>query len=235
MTHLAGKTTQATGTGIGTLLGTMLYMAPEQVEGRDVDARSDIFSLGAVIYEMVTGQRAFKGDSPASVIGAILKDEPTPISTLQPLAPPALDHLVTVCLAKDPDERWQSAADLARALQWITANGFNRELVWDKADRGSWMRPAAIGAVVLLAVAAAAWPALRPSATSTATVIRLSILPPPGGRFTPPTASSIVAPQVALSPDGKLVAFIAEVPGIQAAHLGPRARHSRAGDAGSYG
>ena len=82
-----GDTTMVKGTGIGTLLGTMPYMAPEQIEGRDVDARSDIFSLGAVIYEMVTGQRAFKGDSPASVIGAILKDEPAPIESLQPLAP----------------------------------------------------------------------------------------------------------------------------------------------------
>ncbi len=79
------------GTGIGTLLGTMPYMAPEQIEGRDVDARSDIFSLGAVIYEMVTGQRAFKGDSPASVIGAILKDEPAPIASVTAGAA-ALDH-----------------------------------------------------------------------------------------------------------------------------------------------
>ena len=113
------------GTGIGTLLGTMPYMAPEQIEGRDVDARSDIFSLGAVIYEMVTGQRAFKGDSPASVIGAIMKDEPPPMTSLQPLTPAALDHVVTTCLAKDPDERWQSAADIARELKWIGPAGLD--------------------------------------------------------------------------------------------------------------
>ena len=115
-----GDTTMVKGTGIGTLLGTMPYMAPEQIEGRDVDARSDIFSLGAVIYEMITGQRAFKGDSPASVIGAILKDEPAPMKSLQPLAPAALDHIVSVCLAKDPDERWQSSADISRELKWVS-------------------------------------------------------------------------------------------------------------------
>ena len=114
------------GTGIGTLLGTMPYMAPEQIEGREVDARSDIFSLGAVIYEMVTGQRAFKGESPASVIGAILKDEPAPMKTLQPLTPAALDHVVTACLAKDPDERWQSAADIARELKWVRREAASR-------------------------------------------------------------------------------------------------------------
>src|SRR6185436_20032694 len=118
-----GDTTMVKGTGVGTLLGTMPYMAPEQIEGRDVDARSDIFSLGAVIYEMVTGQRAFKGDSPASVIGAILKDEPAPMKALQPLTPSAFDHVVTTCLAKDPDERWQSAADVARELKWIASSG----------------------------------------------------------------------------------------------------------------
>ena len=115
-----GDTTLVKGTGIGTLLGTMPYMAPEQVEGREVDARSDIFSLGAVIYEMVTGHRAFKGESPASVIGAILKDQPASIASVQPVAPAALDHVVMTCLAKEPDERWQSAADIARQLKWVT-------------------------------------------------------------------------------------------------------------------
>jgi serine/threonine-protein kinase len=118
MQTLAGGSTQAPGTGVGTLLGTMPYMSPEQVEGRDVDARSDIFSLGAVLYEMITGQRAFNGSSPASVIGAILKDYPAPMKSLQPLTPAALDFVVAGCLAKDPDERWQSAADVGRQLKW---------------------------------------------------------------------------------------------------------------------
>ena len=88
------------------------YMAPEQVEGREADARSDVWAFGAVLYEMATGKRPFDGESPASVIGAILKDHPPPISARQPLTPSALDDLVETCLAKDPDERWQSIGDV---------------------------------------------------------------------------------------------------------------------------
>jgi Tol biopolymer transport system component/predicted Ser/Thr protein kinase len=215
MSNLAGETTQASGTGIGTLLGTMPYMSPEQVEGRDVDARSDIFSFGAVLYEMVTGQRAFNGDSPASVIGAILKDEPARISTLQPLAPAALDRAVSTCLAKDPDERWQSAADLARELRWLTSAEAIPVPTRVKPRRAVWLGPAAAGAAVAIALAVVAFPTLRGPVPPAPAVVRLSILPPAGGRFTPPSASSIVAPQVALSPDGKLVAFVAEIPGVR--------------------
>jgi eukaryotic-like serine/threonine-protein kinase len=100
----------------GTILGTVQYMAPEQVEGKAADARSDIWALGAVIHETVTGTRPFRGDTPASIIGAILRDDPPPISRVQPQAPPLLDHIVTRCLAKDPDDRWQSARDLRTAL-----------------------------------------------------------------------------------------------------------------------
>src|SRR5262245_14930310 len=107
----------------GTILGTLQYMAPEQVEGREADARSDIFALGAIVYEMVTGQRAFSGKSQASVIAAILERQPPTMSTLQPLTPPLLDHIVRRCLAKDPDERWQSAADLMRDLKWVVEPG----------------------------------------------------------------------------------------------------------------
>ena len=155
---LVGNTTQAPGTGVGTLLGTMPYMAPEQVEGREVDARSDIFSLGTVIYEMVTGQRAFKGDSPASVIGAILKDEPVPMKTLQPLAPAALEHVVTTCLAKDPDERWQSASDIARELKWVAHADANATAptTAPASTRGLWavaVAAAALAAAFRLAMA----------------------------------------------------------------------------------
>ena len=102
----------------GMILGTVQYMAPEQVEGKEADGRSDIWALGAVIYEMVTGTRPFQGETPASVIGAILKDDPPPLSRVQPLTPPLLDHIVSRCLAKDPDDRWQSARDLRTALGW---------------------------------------------------------------------------------------------------------------------
>ena len=96
-------------TAQGTILGTLQYMAPEQLEGKEVDARTDIFAFGAVVYEMATGKRAFEGKSQASVIAAILEDDPPPMSSLQPMTPPALDRVVKKCLAKEPDERWQTA------------------------------------------------------------------------------------------------------------------------------
>ncbi len=110
----------------GRFSGTIQYMAPEQVEGKEADTRSDIWALGAVLYEMITGARPFTGDTPASVIGAILKDTPPPISTHQPLAPRALDDVVERCLAKDPDERWQSVADVGRLLQGVASNRIGR-------------------------------------------------------------------------------------------------------------
>ncbi len=103
----------------GMLVGTFQYMAPEQLEGREADARTDIFALGEVMYEMATGKPAFSGKSRASLIAAILTTEPPPITQLQPLAPPALERIVKKCLSKDPDERWQSASDLASELSWI--------------------------------------------------------------------------------------------------------------------
>ncbi len=102
----------------GTLLGTLQYMAPEQLEGKEADARTDIFAFGAIVYEMVTGTRAFEGRSHASLIAAILEHEPPAMTKLQPVTPPFLDHIVRRCLAKDPEERWQSAADLVPELRW---------------------------------------------------------------------------------------------------------------------
>ena len=104
----------------GTIVGTFQYMSPEQVEGKELDGRSDIFSLGAVLYEMVTGQRAFEGKSQLSVASAILEKDPAPISTLKPLTPRNLDHVIRRCLAKDPDDRWQSARDLSLELKSIS-------------------------------------------------------------------------------------------------------------------
>jgi len=101
-------------TAQGTILGTFQYMAPEQLEGKDADARTDIFAFGAVLYEMLTGKKAFEGKTQASLIHAIIGVDPPPIGSLQPLVPPTLDHIARRCLAKDPDERWQSASDLMR-------------------------------------------------------------------------------------------------------------------------
>jgi eukaryotic-like serine/threonine-protein kinase len=110
-------------TGKGTILGTLQYMAPEQLEGKETDARSDIFAFGAVLYEMATGRKAFEGKSAPSVMAAILERDPAPISTLQPLSPPGLDHVLKNCIAKDPDARWHGAADLAKELRWIAESG----------------------------------------------------------------------------------------------------------------
>ena len=106
-------------TAQGTVVGTFQYMSPEQVEGKELDGRSDIFSLGSVLYEMLTGQRAFQGQSRLSVASAILEKEPAPISSVKPMTPPSLDRCVRRCLAKDPEQRWQSAGDLADELRWI--------------------------------------------------------------------------------------------------------------------
>src|SRR4029453_2482604 len=103
----------------GTILGTFQYMAPEQLEGREADGRTDIFAFGAVLYEMATGKKAFPGASQASLISAIMKEDPAPITTVSPLSPPALDHVARKCLAKNPEDRWQSAADLRSELRWI--------------------------------------------------------------------------------------------------------------------
>ena len=106
-------------TAEGLIVGTLQYMAPEQVEGRAADARTDLWALGAILYEMLTGKRAFAGDSAASLIGNIMHAEPPALATLQPLTPPAVDRLVRKCLAKDPDGRWQSASDVADEARWI--------------------------------------------------------------------------------------------------------------------
>ena len=112
-------TTPASLTVQGTILGTVQYMAPEQIEGHEADGRTDIFAFGAVLYEMLTGTKAFSGASPASLIASILSSQPPKVSTVQTLAPAALDHLIARCLAKDPEDRWQSARDVKLELSWI--------------------------------------------------------------------------------------------------------------------
>ena len=113
-------------TEVGSISGTVLYMAPEQIEGREVDSRTDIFAFGIVLFEMLSGQRPFAGDSRASLMAAIVAAEPPALSSLQPRVPAALERLIRRCLAKDPDDRWQTARDMAAELRWIAEGGPGR-------------------------------------------------------------------------------------------------------------
>jgi serine/threonine protein kinase len=135
----------------GHIVGTVQYMSPEQIEGKDLDARSDIFSLGAVLYEMVTGLRAFEGKSRLSVASAILEKEPAPISNVRPLTPPALVHVVKKCMAKAADERWQSASDLASELTWIAESGRDAAAPSSTFGKtGKWLAWIALGALCVV-------------------------------------------------------------------------------------
>jgi serine/threonine protein kinase len=140
----------------GTIVGTVQYMAPEQLRGRDADSRSDIFAFGVVLYEMLTGAKAFPGDNQLSVGAAILDREPVPLRTLVASAPPALDRVVSRCLAKDPDERWQSTSDLASELRWI-AHASSSEAPHEPPRRSaSWRTPTLVAAALAAAAASAA-------------------------------------------------------------------------------
>jgi Tol biopolymer transport system component len=189
-------------TGEGRIVGTVPYMSPEQLEGKEPDARTDIFALGALLYEMLTGRRAFTGKTQASLIAAILTSEPAPVSRLVPLTPPALDHVVAKCLAKDSDHRWQSARDLAGELRWIAEAGPAAvgPLVAGRR-RGVWL-----GWVVAAALGIAALAALlrSPAAPPAAAVVTASLLPPPGIEY----GFDVDQGPPALSPDGRRVAFI---------------------------
>ena len=123
------QATVAALTGAHTVVGTPQYMAPEQIEAREVDARTDIFAFGCVLYELLTGQRAFDGKTSSSIMAAVLATKPRPIEELVPLTPPALERIVSRCLAKDPEDRWQTARDVAAELQWV-----------GRVDRGSACR-----------------------------------------------------------------------------------------------
>jgi len=119
-TSAPGVTTSEPLTGRGVIVGTLPYMAPEQIEGKSVDARTDLWALGTILYEMLTGKPAFEGDTSASLIGAILEREPEPLAERGGVMPPALGRLVRKCLAKTPDDRWDSAHDVADELRWIS-------------------------------------------------------------------------------------------------------------------
>ncbi len=167
----------------GIVVGTFQYMSPEQIEGKEADPRSDIFALGAVLYEMATGKRAFEGKSHISVASAVLEKQPEPISAVQPLAPVALEHVVKVCLAKDPEERWQSAADVARELRWIAQQTTTMQASaaarfgFPRRTSALWM----LVAVVALATGALfSWLALhnQPSAATAQPKVRFTVEAP---------------------------------------------------------
>ena len=196
LTAAATQTTPMTQEG--TIVGTFQYMSPEQVEGKELDGRSDIFSFGAVLYEMLTGQRAFPGKSQLSVASAILEKEPAPISSIKPMTPPALDHTIRRCLAKDPEGRWQTARDLALELKWIAADAPQLAMpaIRSNRERRIW-----IFAVVTLLLALAAvyfrTSPDRPQSTWS------SILAPENTLF------AYFAGPVTVSHDGRKLAFVA--------------------------
>ena len=185
-------------TGEGTLLGTLPYMSPEQVEGKEADARSDIWALGTVLYEMATGKPAFEGKSQASLIAAILEHEPQPITSLQPLAPPALERLVKACLAKDPDERWQSAHDVAVELRWIPER--HGEVATAARGRRRALPLALAGGLGALLAAGLLWIASHRESAGGGPALRVT----DAVRFTHETG---LFESTNWSPDGTLVAF----------------------------
>jgi Tol biopolymer transport system component/predicted Ser/Thr protein kinase len=195
-------------TQAGTILGTFQYMAPEQLEGKEADARTDIFAFGAVLYEMATGRKAFSGTSQASLISAIMKEEPAPIAALQPMTPPALDRVVKTCLAKDPEDRFQTAHDAKLQLQWIaevgSAAGVPAPVI---ARRKSRERLAWTG----FAIAALA------AALFAAGYLRRAPRPERGIRATLPFPEKLLLGEIALSPDGNRLAFTAGKVGMEPA------------------
>jgi Tol biopolymer transport system component/tRNA A-37 threonylcarbamoyl transferase component Bud32 len=191
----------------GSIVGTFQYMAPEQLEGQEADARTDLFALGEVIHEMATGKPAFSGKTKASLIASILSSEPPPISTLQPMTPPALDRIVKRCLAKDPDERWQSASDLAAELRWIAEGGSQAGIPVPeaRARRMKFRLASAIAVAASLAAIAFAI-AYFVVATRPVTVIHAQLPAPEKAVFD--FTGDFGGPPV-LSPDGRRLVFSA--------------------------
>jgi eukaryotic-like serine/threonine-protein kinase len=205
--------TAAAITAHGTILGTFQYMAPEQIEGRDADTRSDIFAFGCVLYEMLTGHRAFAGKSEASLIGAIMHASPPSVSAAVPVSPPELDRLVQTCLAKDPEDRWQDLRDPLRELKWIRTAGLAPRVTASGSAKGAAGRSRAIAAsagVVALAVVAGAFLITRSRATTDVPAwasgpITLTIDNPEG--TAPPNEQGGTSPPV-VSPDGRTVTWV---------------------------
>jgi eukaryotic-like serine/threonine-protein kinase len=182
------------------IVGTLPYMAPEQLEGREVDMRADVFALGAVLYEMVTGRRAFGGESRAGTIAAVLSTDPPSASTLEPSTPPALDRVIRTCLAKQADERWQNAHDLALALEWIVEVTPARATAL-RRGRERWVWGAAAGGLVL--AVAALWFSTARQRAPEPRLIQLSVMPP---------QEDAQIHDADISPDGRWLAYTALIP-----------------------
>ena len=204
-------------TGRGTILGTLQYMAPEQLEGKEADHRTDIFAFGAVLYEMVTGKRAFIASSHASLIAAILDRQPIPIATQQAVSPPALNHVVETCLAKQPDERWQTAGDIVRQLKWIVetesqASRIGSEPAASELPGSRRAIPWLVGAIAAsIAVALGVSNLRNPEPTASREATRLTVR---ATRFLPQ------AP-LALAPDGRTLVFAAHEDGVNRLYRRP--------------
>lgn len=200
-------TRQKSLTAEGAIIGTFQYMAPEQLEGGDVDARTDLFAFGAVIYEMATGRKAFEGKSQASLITSIMSSQPPSIATHQKMTPPAFDHVVRTCLAKDPNERRQTAHDVLLDLQWIAEQGARAESTSDASvSRAAgvpvrWTVLAVVAA--MLAAAIVGWTVARPPPPVTT---RLSV--------TLPLADRLEPTGLAVSPDGRTLVYVATRDGV---------------------
>jgi serine/threonine protein kinase len=188
-------------TAHGTVVGTFPYMSPEQIEGREADARSDLFAFGAVLYEMATGTRAFSGGTPTSIAAAILEREPEPVSKHRPLAPPAFDGIVRGCLAKNPDDRWQSAHDVKLQLDALRRDSSNDGVRGGQPARSRTKWVAGMVAAAALVTAAALAGRYSAPAVTHAPLVRLALQPPEGHSFTPN--------HFAISPDGTRIAFVA--------------------------
>ncbi|HTR01595.1 MAG TPA: protein kinase, partial [Thermoanaerobaculia bacterium] len=183
----------------GTILGTFQYMAPEQLEGAEADSRSDIFAFGAVLYEMATGRKAFTGKSQASLISSIMREDPAPISSIAPMAPPALNRVVRTCLAKDPEDRFQTAHDVKLQLEWVREGGSEAglpaPLVARRKNREKLAWIVAAAAIAAAGVASYGWARRAPKPLR---VVRFEI-------GVPGEVSTLDAPRI--SPDGRILAF----------------------------
>src|SRR6266508_4308673 len=232
-TPTAMLTTPPSITAQGTILGTFQYMAPEQIEGQEADARSDIFAFGAVVYEMATGRKAFVGKSHAGLLGAILKDDPLPISAARSQARsgssvtgsvarenldaapaltdapmlPILERVVRRCLAKAPEDRWQSASDVLEALRWIEEGRWPDAAPAARLSPRSFIRERLVWAIGILALAGAGtWAFVRPQPIPHRPLARFALTLPEGDQFLPSG--------IAISPDGSSVVYSATRKGV---------------------